>query len=209
MQVINYVVEHLLVPCIVQFFLVFGVIGVAVGVGLIWWNARTLRVLGMMNYWVSTRRWLKPVEIPHDTTATVQKYRLWIGIFFLVGAVYAMYGLVARFNIADVVPARGSGAWRPFIVWIVESLRWFLVASSILAAVVGVLLAFFPDRLRALEARANHWYSPRQAFGGSPDAMHMTLDKWVEAHPRVAGWIIAVSASAVVLGSALVLSRLK
>jgi hypothetical protein len=120
-----------------------------------------------------------------------------------------MYGLVARFNMAAVVPTTGSGAWRPFIVWIVESLRWFLVASSILAAVIGVLLAFFPDRLRALEARANRWYSPRQAFGSSPDAMHMTLDRWVEAHPRAAGWIIVVSASAVVAGSAIVLSRLK
>jgi hypothetical protein len=205
----NYYVEHLLVPSIVQFFLLFGLIGIAVGVGLILWNQPTLRMLAGLNRWVSTRRWLRAAEIAHDTASSVQRYRVWIGVFFVLAAAYSLYGLLARFNLHALVPARSYGSWQPAALWVVQSLRWILVVASVAAAAVGILMLFFPARLRSLEARANEWHSSRQALGMAADTMYMPLDKWVEHYPRIAGWIITAGAFGVAIGSVMVLTRLK
>jgi hypothetical protein len=203
----NYIFEHLLIPFIVQFFLVFSLIGVAVGVGLIGWNTATIRFFGTMNRWISTRRWFKPLEVPHDTSGTLQKYRRWIGIFFIIGAAYSIFGLMAWFNASAIMSGFRLDP-SPFIVWLIESLRWFLVVASVFAGAIGILLGFFPNALRAFEARANRWYSSRQLLSAG-DEMHLPLDKWVEAHSRTAGWIIAVAASAVVACSGIMLFGLK
>jgi hypothetical protein len=205
----NYYVQTLVVPSVVQFFLLVSVVGVFVGLGLIVWRQPTLHFLGSMNRWISTRRWLRSAEMPHDTGSAVQRYRVWIGLFFVLAAVYSLFGLVVRFNMAQLLPENSAGSWRPAVAWLLESLRWFLVLSSLAAAGVGVLMVLLPDTLRRIEERANAWHSSRRALGGMPDAMYMPLDKWVEHYPRVAGAVIAAGAFAIAVGSVMVLTRLK
>ena len=101
--------------------------------------------------------------MPRDTSSAVQRYRIWIGLFFVLAAVYSLFGLMARFSMPDLVPVNALGAWRPAAVWIVDSIRWFLVLASIAAAAVGVLMVLLPETLRDLEARANSWHSSRRA----------------------------------------------
>jgi|SRR4051812_3962391 hypothetical protein len=205
----NHFVETLVVPSIVQFFLLFSIVGVAVGVGLLVWRQPTLHFLGSLNRWVSTRRWLRAVEIPHDTSSTVQRYRVWIGLAFVLGAAYSLFGLVARFDLAALIPASRLGSLQPAAVWLLQSLRWFLVLASVAAAGVGVLMVLLPETLRTLEMRANEWHSSRKALGGAGDTMYMPLDEWVEHYPRVAGFVIAAGAFGVAIGSVMVLMRLK
>lgn len=205
----NEFMQTLLFPSVVEFFLLVGVVGVLVGIGLILWREPTLRFLAVLNRWVSTRRWLKSAEIPHDTSSGVQRYRLWIGLFFVLAAAYSLFGLLTRFNVQAVVPANSLGGWTPAAHWLLDSLRWFLVVGSIAAAAVGALLVLMPETLRKLEARANEWHSSRKAFGGVADAMYMPLDKWVEHYPRLAGAVIAAGAFAIAIGSVMVLARLK
>jgi hypothetical protein len=202
-------VQTVVLPSVVQFFLLVGVIGVVVGVGLILWRQPTLHVLGVMNRWVSTRRWLRFAELPHDTSSIVQRYRIAIGLLFVLAAVYSLFGLVARFSLAALVPPNSFGTWTPAAAWLIDSVRWFLVVASVAAAGVGALMVLLPETLRKLEARANAWHSSRQALGGAPDAMYMPLDKWVEHYPRIAGVVIALGAFAVAIGSVMVLGRLK
>ena len=72
-----------------------------------------------------------------------------------------------------------------------------------MAVVTGLMLAFSADALRALEARANRWFSSRQFVKGA-DTMHLTLDQWVETHPRTAGWMIAAGSAIVLIASIIV-----
>ena len=205
----NEFMQTLLFPSVVEFFLLVSVVGVLVGIGLIAWRAPTLRFLAILNRWVSTRRWLKSAEIPHDTSSGVQRYRVWIGLFFVLAAAYSLFGLLTRFNVQAVVPANSLGGWTPAAHWLLDSLRWFLVVGSIAAAAVGALLVLMPERLRKLETRANEWHSSRRALGGVADAMYMPLDKWVEHYPRLAGAVIAAGAFAIAIGSVMVLARMK
>ncbi len=87
-------------------------------------------------------------------------------------------------------------------------MRWFLVAGSFTAILTGVMLLFFPQAWRKLEARANHWYSTRQ-LEIAGDTLHPSLDRIVEAFPRAAGVVIlALSLIAAVASGMLLLGRL-
>ena len=201
----NYVIDQLLVPSLALFFLVWSAAGVAAGVGLIVSSARMLRFLDSLNHWVSSRRSLKPLEVPRDTGLTVRRNRRWFGAVLVVAAAYPIYTLAARFDISGVALALGTDIPRLSLAAVaVDAMRWFRVVGSVGAAAAGVMLMFFPRALDAVEARANRWVSSRQ-MAGDADTMHLTLDRWVAAFPRAAGWIIAVFSLAVAAGSGIVL----
>jgi hypothetical protein len=198
----NYLADQLLTPFLLLFFSIAGITGIALGVCLILGSARTLKVLGNMNRWISLRGTLKPMETPHDIGKAVYGHRRWFGIAFLIGGAFAIFMLLVNIETAPIVSALGSNA-SPVVAWIVESLKWILVAGGVMAVVVGAMLAFSPDSLRTLEARLNRWTSTRQ-LGRGADTMHLALDQWVETFPRIAGLMLAVGAAIVLIASMIV-----
>ena len=190
----SYAFRHWAVQFLVVLFLAGGLMALAVGVGLIVGSAGTLRFFVAMNRWVSTRRAFKPLEVPRDTRQAVQKHRRWLAAAFIAGAAYAIVGLAAGFDARAVSFVFGLDP-RPSSVasWLVESVRWALIVGNLAAIVIGIMLGFFPGAVAALEARGGRWYSDRQLVKGA-DEMNLSLDNWVAASPRAAGWIITVAA---------------
>ena len=200
----NVLVDQLLIPALFVFFLIAGLAGTALGVGLIVFRGRILRVFGPMNHWVSGRKTLASLETVHSVDPTVYKYRRWFSAAFIVGASFSMVMMVVKLDVATVVSLLGASRFSFIGPWLVESLGWMLLLGSASAIVIGVILGFYPRVLGALELRANHWYSSRQ-IGKGADEMVLTLDKWVEYSPRTAGWIISIAALIVAVNSAVVL----
>jgi hypothetical protein len=201
-----YLVQHVLIPAVVMFFLVWSLIGVAVGAGLIVSSARMFRLFRVMNHYVSTRHALKPLAIPHDVGQSVRKHRRLIGTFFVLGAAYCIYAMLAWFHSSVIVAALHLSLPKAFVAMILESVRWSLIVFSVMAIVVGGMLIFFPDALARLEALANRWVSVRRLTLGA-DTMHLSLDRLVEAFPRAAGAIIVVAALFVAANAALLWLR--
>ncbi len=199
----DYLIDQVLIPFILWLFIVVGIVGIALGVGLIVRGARTLRFLGTLNRWISMRNTLKPMEEPHDIGRTVYGHRRWFGAAFAVGGAFAVFMLLTRIEVVAVVAVLGRNGPPVVLDWIVESLRWILVVGGVLAVVIGTMLVASADALRALETRVNKWYSPRQ-LGKGADTMHLTLDHLVEAFPRTAGWMLALGASIVLIASMIV-----
>jgi hypothetical protein len=200
----NVVIDQLLIPSLVVFFLLVGIVGTALGVSLIVFRDRALRMLGPLNRWISARKTLAPAEAVHDVDAAVHRYRRWFSAFFIVGAAFSIITLLARFSVAAVVALLGTDSTSAFAGWLVQSLGWMMLVGSALALAIGVILGFFPRLLTTLEVQANRWYSSRQAGKGA-DQMVLALDKWVESSPRIAGWLIATAALALAVNSAFVL----
>ncbi len=199
----DYVTDQLLIPFVLWFFIVTGVVGIALGVCLILGSARTLRFLGTMNRWISLRTSLKPMELPHDIGKAVYGHGRWFGAAFAVGGAFAILVLLAKVKVAPIVAALGSTATPVFVAWIVESLKWILLAGGVLAVVIGVMLVFSTSALRAIETRVNRWYSSRK-LGRGADSMYLTLDQWVGTFPRTAGWMLALGAAIVLIASIIV-----
>ena len=202
----NDLVVQLLASSAALFFLVWGVVALAIGVGLIVRSASMFRLFALMNTYVSTRRGLKSMAVPRSVGPAVLKYRHWFGSLFAAGAAYSIFALVTGSGNSAVASMLGTGLPGPFVSWLVEALRWFLGICNAFALIIGLMLVFFPDTFGAIEERANRWYSFRQ-LAPRADTMHLPLDRWVEAFPRAAGWIIALSALGLVVEFGLILFR--
>jgi hypothetical protein len=182
------------IQALTVFFLVWGLVGIAVGVSLIVNSDRTLRLLGTLNRWVSMRSASRPLEIPRDTTQAVQRHRYWLGAVFIAGGAFATFILATKFDAKAATHMLNLTALRPVVaLLIVDSARWILIAGNLVVVAAGILLAFFPAALAALEAGGSAWFSERRALRGA-DTPNLSLDNWVSAHPRGAGVIITVAA---------------
>ncbi len=175
-------------------FLAAGFVILIVGLSLVFNSAGTLRFFAGMNRWVSTRRSYRAVEVPRDTRELVLKYRRWLALVFIAGGLFALYGLALRYDARAAVQLLGLGMFKAsFAGWVVDSARWLLIVGNLAAIAVGVMLAFSPGTLVALEARGARWYSERQ-FAKDRESMNLTLDAWVARYPRAAGCTIVVFA---------------
>lgn len=190
--------QQLLFPAMVIFLFVGGIFAILIGAALILRGDAILRYSGSMNRWVSTRRLLKPVEIPrHLEVRSIWGKRL-LGITFFFGAAISIVSLIRTYDVA-VVATMFKGSVPPVVLEMTaQGAKWFLLVGSTFAMVAGAMLVFVPDAFARLAARANHWHSARK-YGRDMDAMHLTLDNWVQASPRAAGWIIVVLGAFVVL----------
>jgi hypothetical protein len=182
----------------VWFFLIFGGVGFAVGVGLILDNVRMHQFFGIMNRWVSLRPSTKWLAIPRDAGMGAQRFRRVLGAAFVLIAAYSTFVLITQVDTGTIATMLRVDTPRVFVIWMIESVRWFLIAGGIVAIAVGIMLTLFQEGLRAIETRANHWYSFR-SYSQSGEAMHMGFDRWVENYPRAMGWIIAVAALVVII----------
>ncbi len=199
----NYVVDEILVPVVFLFFLVSGVFGVGLGIGLIVFRGRVFRLFGPMNRWVSVRKGFKPMEARHDIEPFVHMYRRWFGALFIIGGTFSIIMLAAKVDVAAVTSVFGLRRFSLIGPWLIQSIATFLIIGSLLAIAIGIILGFFPRALAALETRTNRWVSSRQ-IGKGGDTMHLPLDRWFESSPRTSGGILAVAALFLTIISAIV-----
>lgn len=199
-------IAQIFITFVYRVFLVFGIVAFVVGVGLIADHARMRRVCEFMNRWISTRPAVKWLATPHDSVTVENRFRYAIGAVSIFAAGFSVFVLNVQIDAEHVAAAIPLNMPRAFEVLLVESLRRILIAGSLLAIAVGVMLILFPDALRAIETRANRWYSTRRILRNG-DAMNMDFDRWLDGNSRVAGWIIASGALVVVVNFGILLLR--
>jgi len=199
----EYAANHVLIPAIVMFFLVWGLVGAAVGMGLIVSSARSFRVFGLLNHYVSTRHGMKQMAMPRDIGPSVRRHRRLIAALLVPGALFSIYGLLVRFDAAAIVSTLALDYPPALVSWIVDSARWSLIVFNVLALVVAIMIGTFPDALGKIEAGANRWISGRKLAYGA-ETMHLSFDRLVEAFPRSTGCIIVIAASYVAVNAAII-----
>ncbi len=200
----NYMVDEILVPVVFLFFLVSGIFGVGLGIGLIVFRARVFHLFGPMNRWISARKNLESMEAQHEIEPFVHKYRRWFSALFILGGIFSIFMLAAKVDAVAVTSVFGVRRSSFIGPWVIQSLVTFLIIGSVLAVAIGIILGFFPRALAALEMRTNRWYSSRQ-FAKGADELHVPLDRLFESSPRTAGCILAVAALILSVSSVIVL----
>ena len=194
-----------------QFFiavvLVFASIGFVVGIGLIVSSTRTLRFLQVMNRWVSTRGAFRAMDMPRSTEQFSHRNRRWVGWALIAGGIFSTFGLAVGVDAAAVGAAFAKGDQARLVAIVAGTLRWFLIVGSVAGVVVGGMLCFSPDALATIEKYANRWFTARRMLQGGDD-MILTLDRLVEAHPKLSGGILACTAlGAAAYAAALLFAR--
>jgi hypothetical protein len=200
----NPLIVELLVRALFLFFLVAGIAGAALGLSLILSPGRAFQFLDPMNRWVSGSKTLAPLEAVHNIDPTIYKYRRWFSAVFIVGAAFSVFMIVAKLDVRVFLSMTGAARYSVIGPWLLESLKWLMIAGSLLALAIGIVLGFFPNALSVVEKRANQWYVPSE-LGQGANKMHLLIDRWVQHSPKAAGWIIVIGALIVVVNSAVVL----
>lgn len=198
-------IERVIIPALVIFVLIGGFAGAVLGCALIWRSDAALRFVRLMNRWVSTRTALSPLETPHTMEQPSPRLRRWLGGCLVVGGAFVAVALLARLHVdRTYVPGVDLRPWL-FSGLVLEGTKWFLVIGGAFSSAVGVLMLFFPRRMEALEARMDRWYSSPRLLAAE-ETMRVPLEPRVEAHPRAAGWIIAVASLATAAAMAVLIA---
>ena len=194
---------QLLFTSVVTFLFVGSLLGLALGIGLILRPGGILAFIRLMNRWVSTGQALGGLERPRQVAARAGAAP-WFGAVLIALGAFSTVILLARLDITALAGLFMVDARTSLLGLLLEALRWFLVVGSLAAVGTGVMLVFFPQAWRRVEARANHWYSTRQ-LEIAGDALHPSLDRIVEGFPRVSGVVILVLSVIAALSSGLML----
>ncbi len=197
------VIDQLVLPTLVWFVLVASVAAAVLGAALLVRSAATLRFIAGMNHWYSTRRVLRPLEIPRNVEGAASGAgRPWLGVLIALGGAVALYLLLTRLEFLGARPVGVLELKRWLISTLpLQVLKWFLVLGAAFAMLAGAMIAALPRAWRALEARMNRWYSTRRLLAEG-DRMRMPLEALVEAYPRAAGAIIVGASLLVALAMA-------
>jgi hypothetical protein len=190
--------EQLLFPTLLLFLLVGALGSLVLGATLALSPPPAIAFMHRMNRWVSTRRSLKPLEIPREAGQLSPRAKLALGAFLVLGAGFSLYFLVDS--------RLGLGRSASLAALAVETMRWVLVAGCALSFVLGLMLLFLPRPLAAVEATMNRWVSTRQIIPPASEDVRMPLDILVETHPKAAGVLIAAASLVVVAGLWVLLS---
>ena len=192
------VVNHgLLVPVVARSFLTFGVLAIAVGVGLMFDAARMRRIFAVANRWISTRLFFQRAEATHDIDRPLTRNRYVFGGFVVIGSLYALFGLMVIFDLRSLLEFAHDHARHRVIIWGIQMMWWALVLGNLGALSVGLLELAAPARLEHLSRLANRWVMPVR-IDDRADEMNMALDNWVDRFPRFSGLVIAAGATVVV-----------
>jgi hypothetical protein len=187
--------------------IVFGLAGLAAGVGLITSSAATFRFFGVMNRWVSLRPAFRGMEVPRDSADRfAHRNRYAVGIALIIGGAASLVILLTQISGFALAPSLAKGKIATLLEVVAESLRWFLVVGGAFGVITGLLLCFAPGALGRIESYANRWVSPRQMSRGVDDQKPV-LDELIASHPRRSGWIFVCGGIAAVAYAAALLMR--
>lgn len=191
---------HILASSLLTFCFVVGIFGLMVGIGLMFRTEAMYRMFDVMNRWISFRKAMKPMEIPRDSSAFVLGHRRVLAAVVVAAALFTLYNLLFRLNVAHASQLIGSTMKLPvnWVEWLLSSLVWFLLVGNTVAIAVGAMLAFAPAPMARLETASARWISTRRIMKVT-DTMHDEPEHWVHQSPRAAGAVLALLAAAEVV----------
>lgn len=172
------------------FFLIASVFSFVVGIALALRSEKALRFFDLMNRWISVRKMMRPLSVPHNIEPALLKRRILLGTVIIVGAMGSIQLLVG----ADLHPTLSlfeGSLTAPEIAGVAENLKVFLIAGNATCVLVGILILFFPRVLSTLESYTDRWYTMRKSMQPL-DRMHMEVDCWVLKHPTSAGATLSI-----------------
>lgn len=193
----NYVIDQLIAPAFLLFFFLVGLAAFLIGIGLVFKSPTVSRFFGTVNHSGSTRDATEPPGIPRDRSRFLLKHLIPIGVVFVIGALYADYGLLTGAGNAAIVSLFNAALPPGYVFWMVESVRYLLMVSSTVSMIVGVLMIISPDARRGVENTAVGSDSTGM-IATDADRTRLAFDNWVAVYPRTTGLIITFPALSMV-----------
>jgi len=175
-----------------------GVMGLLMGLALIFKSSLVFRVSERMNVWISSRQAMRPLEAPIDIERAVYRWHRLIGALLLVGALFTLYVAVLRFQGPELSVVMGKFFRIEIARWVGQSLRIFLIVANVAALLIAAVIILRPSALKPIELWANRQYSGRQATREWEIPRNL-IDPIVQNNPRLVGVLLTIASLCVLL----------
>ena len=159
------------------------------GLLLVFRSEAAFRISERMNRWVSTRAAIRPLEEHRSISRPLYRKHRLVGALICAGALYSLVVLGMPSGESAIVKSLSGLGPARFSGWLGESLRWILLAGNLGALLFGLFFIVRPSALKSLEAWADRRISARRSTKPLEEA-HLTLDRFVRAHPKLTGWVV-------------------
>ena len=171
------------------FLCIGALMGMALGLMLIFSPHFLERINRVANRWISTRHISRWLERSISVERWFYRHHRPLGILVILGAGYTLvyFGLLfdktyALQRLSSTVPAK-----------LLDMLFYALVLASLLGATVALVAGFFiwlrPSLLRGVEEGSNQWVSSRRATK-MLDMPHGQVDSFIARHAKRVGWLL-------------------
>ena len=171
------------------FLLVGALLGISLGLLLIFRPQWIEAVNRVANRWVSTRQISRLLDRSISVEQWFFRYHRATGIAVTLGSAYMFIYFGLLFDKASMMQRLSNKV----PAWLLDGLLDALVLSALTGAAVALIAGLFlwlrPSLLRGIEEQANVWVSSRQATK-ILDVPHDQVDRFVARHAQKAGWLL-------------------
>lgn len=171
------------------FLLIGALMGVALGLMLIFWPRILARVNSVANYWLSMRHIDRMLDRSISIELWVYKHHRTLGLLIILGAGYMLVYFGFLFDKAAALQLLNRYAPAQLLDGLLEAVVISSLTGAVVAMLAGFVLWFRPGLLRDIEADANKWVSSRRATKVL-DVQHDQVDRFVARHARQVGWLL-------------------
>lgn len=190
-----------LLHSLVLFLMLGSVVGLLMGVLMLWHPRWLACINNVANHWVSTRQMGRSLDKSVSIDHWFYRYGKLSGVLLIAGAIYIVYMFCVQLSRTDLLATVArlhllSPAWQEPVT---DMLAFVFIAGAILALIVGLFLLFRPSLLRDLELGANQRVPVRQTLK-SVEIQYNQLDKFIFCHIKVAGVLLMSSSLYVLVG---------
>ncbi|HEX7047363.1 MAG TPA: hypothetical protein VF275_07315 [Gammaproteobacteria bacterium] len=165
----------------------------------------TLELSATLNRRYSSRRALRPLEIPRATEAFFYRHHRLVGGLLLAGVatffLLFFFGYPRDTVLAGIAQEIGGA----LAGTLVDAAEWFLLSANALIGIFALAMVLRPSVLKPLEAWSNRWISTRQALRDA-ERPHEPLDEFLVRHPRT-GALLVLAGTAYIVISLLIALR--
>ncbi|MEO8332279.1 MAG: hypothetical protein ABI479_07580 [Gallionella sp.] len=171
------------------FLLVGSLLGISLGLSLIFRPQLLGRVNRVANRWISTRRISQLMDRSISIEHWFYQHHRLTGIAVVLGATYIFVYFSILFDKARMLQRMSSMVPARLLDSLLDALVLCSLIGAAVALIVGLFLWLRPSSLRGIEEQSNQWLSSRKATK-ILDVPHDQVDRFVASHAQKAGWLL-------------------
>lgn len=171
------------------FLLISALLGVVLGLLLIFKSHLLERINRVANRWISMRHIDRLMDRSISIEHWFYQYHRVAGIAVVFGAVYIFVYFGMLFDKAAALRHWDIRIPPKLLDGLLDALVLSALTGAAVALVVGLFLWLRPSLLRGIEEEANQWVSSRRATKAL-DVPHGQVDRYVARHARRIGWLL-------------------
>ncbi|MFZ2540652.1 MAG: hypothetical protein WAW75_02635 [Gallionella sp.] len=171
------------------FLLVTALLGILLGLLLIFRPQLLVRINQLANRWISTRHLSRLMDRSISFEQWFYQHHRVTGIAVVLGASYIFGYFGLWFNKAAAMQRMRVRIPPQLLDGLLDALVLCTLLGAAVAFIIGLFLWLRPSLLRGFEAQSNQWVSSRQATK-ILDIQRDQVDRFVMHHAQKAGWLL-------------------